>query len=260
MTDIAHELQPCLGCGKFVDAATGVFGATTPEPGDVTVCLYCGHLMVFREFRGRLQLDNPTDKEIHAIAGDKRILAVQRTRGKIKEQIFDADKQDSGRGQSDQEVFGSTRCRAGRADHSLPLCATLPGPSSRNNMKTHGLSSNQKESSKPIITEMKARQTAKIRELGHALVDAGFFTIDEQSKALGLARSTTWTILSASHKGSGLSAGIIKRMLLSPQLPPLARRKILEYTTDKLAGAYGGSTGQRRTFFERVRRATPGIS
>ena len=179
MTDIAHEPQPCLGCGKFVDAATGVFGARTPESGDVTVCLYCGHLMVFREFRGRLQLlDNPTDKESHAIAG-------------------------------------------------------------------------------AIITEMKARQTAKIRELGHALVDAGFFTLDEQSKALGLARSTTWTILSASHKGSGLSAGIIKRMLLSPQLPPLARRKILEYTTDKLAGAYGGSTRQRRTFFERVRRATP---
>jgi hypothetical protein len=53
---------------------------------------------------------------------------------------------------------------------------------------------------------MKARQAAKIRELGHALVDAGFLTLDEQSKALGLARSTTWTILRASHKGSGLSA------------------------------------------------------
>jgi hypothetical protein len=43
---------------------------------------------------------------------------------------------------------------------------------------------------------MKARQAAKIRELGHALVDAGFLTLDEQSKAVGLARSTTWTILS----------------------------------------------------------------
>jgi hypothetical protein len=57
---------------------------------------------------------------------------------------------------------------------------------------------------------MKARQAAKIRELGHALVDAGFLTLDEQSKAVGLARSTTWTILRASHKGSGLSAAIIK--------------------------------------------------
>jgi hypothetical protein len=107
-----------------------------------------------------------------------------------------------------------------------------------------------------VVVEMKARQAAKIRELQHALVSAGFLTLDEQSKALGLARSTTWTILRASHKGSGLSAAIIKRMLLSPQLPPLARRKILEYTTDKLAGAYGGSRTQRLQFFESVKRAT----
>jgi hypothetical protein len=103
---------------------------------------------------------------------------------------------------------------------------------------------------------MKARQAAKIRELGHAFVDAGFLMLDEQSKALGLARSTTWTILRASHKGSGLSAAIIKCMLLSPQLPPLARRKILEYATDKLAGVYGGSRPQRLKFFERMKRAT----
>jgi hypothetical protein len=104
---------------------------------------------------------------------------------------------------------------------------------------------------------MKSRQAAKIRELGQSLIDAGFVTLDRQSEALGLARTTTWTIVRASHKHSGLSAAVISRMLLSPQLPPLARRKILEYTTDKLAGVYGGSRTQRRNFFERVRRATP---
>jgi hypothetical protein len=120
-----------------------------------------------------------------------------------------------------------------------------------------GKGSLQEKKRKPVVAEMKARQAAKIRELGDALVDSGFMTLDEQSKALGLARSTTWTILRASHKGSGLSAAIIKRMLLSPQLPLLARRKILEYTTDKLAGVYGGSRTQRLKFFERVKRATP---
>jgi hypothetical protein len=119
-----------------------------------------------------------------------------------------------------------------------------------------GEGSLQEKRRKPVVAEMKARQAAKIRELGQALVDAGFLTLDEQAQALGLARSTTWTILRASHKGSGLSAAIIKRMLLSPQLPPLARRKILEYTTDKLAGAYGGSRTQRLKFFESVKRAT----
>jgi hypothetical protein len=104
----------------------------------------------------------------------------------------------------------------------------------------------------PVLAEMKSRQASKIRELGQTLVEAGFLTLDEQAKVLGLARSTTWTILRASHKGSGLSAAIIRRMLLSPQLPPLARAKILEYTEDKLAGAYGGSRTQRRRFFARL--------
>src|SRR6516225_5926640 len=45
-----------------------------------------------------------------------------------------------------------------------------------------------------VVTEMKSRQAAKIRELGQSLIDAGFVTLDQQSEALGLARSTTWTI------------------------------------------------------------------
>ena len=103
-----------------------------------------------------------------------------------------------------------------------------------------------------VVTEMKSRQAAKIRELRQSLIDAGFVTLDQQSEALGLARSTTWTILRASHKGSGLSAAVINRMLLSPELPPLARRKILEYTTDKLTGVYGGSRTQRRRFLSAI--------
>jgi hypothetical protein len=102
------------------------------------------------------------------------------------------------------------------------------------------------------ITEMKSRQAAKIRELGQSLIDAGFVTLAQQSEVLGVARSTTWTIMRASHKHTGLSAAVINRMLLSPELPPLARRKILEYTTDKLAGVYGGSRSQLRKFAARL--------
>ena len=42
----------------------------------------------------------------------------------------------------------------------------------------------------------------------------GLVTLSSQSSALGLSRSTTWAILQANHKGSGLSGAIIKRMLL----------------------------------------------
>ena len=99
---------------------------------------------------------------------------------------------------------------------------------------------------------MQARQLCKIRELGDALLAAGLRTLDQQAKALGLARSTTWTILKANHKASGLSADVINLMLAAPQLPPLVRAKILEYVEEKAAGLYGHGAMQRRRFAARL--------
>ena len=104
----------------------------------------------------------------------------------------------------------------------------------------------------PLTARMKARQSSKIRELAEAVKSAGFLTLDEQAKALGLSRSTAWTIRKASHKASGLSASIINRMLAAPKLPPSARTRILEYVEEKAAGLYGGSRSQRRKFAARL--------
>jgi hypothetical protein len=98
----------------------------------------------------------------------------------------------------------------------------------------------------------RARQFSKIEELVEAVKSAGFLTLDEQAKALGLSRSTAWTIRKASHKASGLSASIINRMLAAPELPRPARNKILEYVEEKTAGLYGGSRSQRRKFAARL--------
>src|SRR5262245_8224584 len=95
--------------------------------------------------------------------------------------------------------------------------------------------------------EMKARQSAKIREIADALISEGFFTLDAQARALGLGRSTTWTILKANHKSTGLSAKIIDRILVR-QLPPRVRAKILEYVEEKAIGCYGHSERLRRKF------------
>jgi hypothetical protein len=54
------------------------------------------------------------------------------------------------------------------------------------------------------ITDVKARQASKIREIGEALITTGFVSLDAQAKVLGLPRSTAWTILSTKHKGPGL--------------------------------------------------------
>ncbi len=108
-----------------------------------------------------------------------------------------------------------------------------------------------------VATELKALQRSKIRELRDALLNAGLVTLDAQADALGLSRSTTWAILKANHKASGLSAAIINRMLESPRLPLAARATILEYIEEKTAGCYGASTTQQRRFSARVYGARP---
>ena len=103
-----------------------------------------------------------------------------------------------------------------------------------------------------LNADMKARQSSKIRELAEAVEAAGFVTLDEQAKVLGVARSTAWTIRRASHKASGLSASIINRMLAAPKLPLPVRAKILEYIEEKAAGLYGGNQRQRSRFTTRL--------
>src|SRR3984893_231652 len=102
------------------------------------------------------------------------------------------------------------------------------------------------------LADMKARQAAKISEIGEALMIVGWFTLDAQANALGLPRSTTWAILTAEHKGYGISAKIISRMLNSERLPPLVRAKIMEYAEEKAAGIYGGTKTQRRRFASKL--------
>src|SRR5215472_3222431 len=95
---------------------------------------------------------------------------------------------------------------------------------------------------------MKARPLTKLREFKGALGTAGIHTLDEQAKALGLDRITTWTVLGGDHKNSGLSAATITRILAAPQLPLLVRAKILEYVGEKAAGTYGHGAKLRQKF------------
>ena len=95
---------------------------------------------------------------------------------------------------------------------------------------------------------MTPRQSSKIREIADSLVAAGLVSLDEQARALGLSRSTTWTLLKANHKASGLSAAVIKRMLASALLPLVVRGKIVEYIEEKAAGMYGHNHKQCRRF------------
>src|SRR4051794_26904153 len=103
------------------------------------------------------------------------------------------------------------------------------------------------------ILELKARQAAKIKEIRSALIAEGFNSLDGQAAVLGLSRSTTWSVLSGSHKGSGLSASVVTRMLATQHLKPSVRAKILEYIREKSSGEYGGAKPRLREFVKRMR-------
>jgi hypothetical protein len=107
------------------------------------------------------------------------------------------------------------------------------------------------------IAAAKARQSVKIREFGAALKRAGITSLDAQAQALGLNRSTAWTILRGRHKTSGLSAKVVLRILASPSLPPPARDAVLAYIDDKNAGAFGHGERERRKFAGRLNGNVP---
>lgn len=73
----------CPSCGTTVDASTSVAGDHAPSPGDVSICMYCGHLMAFAD---DLTLRPLTDKEMLECAGDMRILRAQRVRLAVMKQ------------------------------------------------------------------------------------------------------------------------------------------------------------------------------
>jgi hypothetical protein len=61
----------------MVDAATSVSGEHGPHPGNITICFACGHIMAFAN---DLTLRELTDEEMHAVAGNPEIIAVQKLR------------------------------------------------------------------------------------------------------------------------------------------------------------------------------------
>ena len=106
------------------------------------------------------------------------------------------------------------------------------------------------DASRPTI-EAKIRQANRISELGAALAAAGYITLDEQARALGLSRRTSRAFLKGSRKDSGLSAATISRMLCSPELPRHARATVWAYVEEKVAGLYGHNKEQLRRFAAR---------
>jgi hypothetical protein len=72
-----------------------------------------------------------------------------------------------------------------------------------------------------------------VQQISEALIASGHTSLDEQAKALGIHRSTAWTIIKKKHKLGRLSAKTTSRILANPETPPTVRAVVLRYLTER---------------------------
>lgn len=85
------KASTCKACGYLMDAATCAMGNHQPVPGDVTICVECGHLM---EFANDLTLTELSKGGALAIAGNKDLLLLQNVLAQAKKAKKENSQQD----------------------------------------------------------------------------------------------------------------------------------------------------------------------
>jgi hypothetical protein len=82
-------------------------------------------------------------------------------------------------------------------------------------------------------TQRRHKCSTNIQHIAEALIAEGYRSLDEQARALGVHRSTAWTIMKTKHKLDRLSLKTTNSMLANPALPPSVRIVVLQYLTER---------------------------
>jgi hypothetical protein len=77
------------------------------------------------------------------------------------------------------------------------------------------------------------RRIAAIQDIADALLAAGYTSLDEQAKALGIHRATAWTIVKTKHKLGRLNITTTQRILANPDTPQTVRAVIQQYLAER---------------------------
>jgi hypothetical protein len=78
------------------------------------------------------------------------------------------------------------------------------------------------------------RRKNAIEAIAEALKSSGYRSLDQQANALGLHRSTAWTIIRNKHKIGRLSKKTTNRILTNPETPRAVRVVIQRYLAEHL--------------------------
>ena len=72
-----------------------------------------------------------------------------------------------------------------------------------------------------------------LQDISEALIECGYTKLDKQAKALGVRRSTAWTIVNVKHKLGRLSSKTTARILANPHLPLSVRIVVQRYMAER---------------------------
>ena len=75
--------------------------------------------------------------------------------------------------------------------------------------------------------------TVKLHHISEELIASGYTTLDDQAKALGINRSTAWTIVKTKHKLGRLSTKTTERILANPATPASVRALVQRYLAER---------------------------
>src|SRR5262245_41450550 len=84
---------------------------------------------------------------------------------------------------------------------------------------------------------MRGDRSIELDRISEMLISAGYISLDEQAKALGLGRSTAWVIVAKKYKVGRLNAKTIDRILKNTQTPPAVRLLVEQYVANRVSRA-----------------------
>ena len=79
-----------------------------------------------------------------------------------------------------------------------------------------------------IAAELLVRQGC-LAAITDALIRSGYKSLDAQARALGLSRSTAWTVIKGKHKLGKLHHNTTMKILANPALPAEVRAAVEAY-------------------------------
>ena len=102
--------------------------------------------------------------------------------------------------------------------------------------------------------ELSVRHHA-LRAITEALIESGYRSLDAQARALGISRSTAWTVIKHKHKLGRLQLNTTMKILANPALPVQVRAAVEAYIGSVNLGSLARRAKAPRT--DRCHRPSP---